>query len=315
MLDPVHLTSSANPRVKHVLRLRQGRYRRRAGLFVAEGCRQIGRALDAGLRLVDLLWSPTLLGDRAAEVARLCRQAEGGSEPAGVYTVEPAVFGRMAYRRNPEGVLAVFESRQWALPAVLSVAGDGPGLWLVAVGLEKPGNLGALARSLAAAGGSGMLLADTVVDPMHPNALDASTGAVLSLPIATAATDEIIAALQSHQIRIIATTPGPAPGSPPGSPPGSSPGSAPGTTPGGSPGTAGSYVEAHLTGRIAVVIGPEDAGLDGRWLTPVPGAAEAVSIPMPGHAVDSLNASAAAAVVLFESVRQRREQGQGPGGG
>ena len=192
MLDPVHLTSSANPRVKHVLRLRQGRYRRRAGLFVAEGCRQIGRALDAGLRLVDLLWSPTLLGDRAAEVARLRRQAEGGADSAGVYTVEPAVFGRMAYRRNPEGVLAVFESRQWALPAVLSVAGDGPGLWLVAVGLEKPGNLGALARSLAAAGGSGMLLADTVVDPMHPNALDASTGAVLSLPIATAATDEII---------------------------------------------------------------------------------------------------------------------------
>ena len=306
MADAAQLTSVTNPRVKAVVRLRQGRQRRKTGLFIAEGCRQIGRALDAGLRMTELLWCPSMLGTRGAEVAQLRRRAVGSGDSPGLFTVAPAVLAKMAYRQNAEGVLAVFAQRQWSLEAVLSAAGGGGGLFLVAVGIEKPGNLGAMARSAAAAGVSGMIVADAVVDPMHPNALEASTGAVLDLPIVAACSEQIIAALHQHHIRIIAATP-PAPGSAPGS----TAGSAPGSSAAGSPGNVCSYLEADLTGRIALVIGPEDVGLSELWLTGGGGISggggmcQAVSIPMPGRAVDSLNAAAATAVLLFEAVRQR----------
>ena len=213
MAGPIHLTSLTNPRVKAVVRLRQGRYRRRTGWFVAEGCRQIDRALVAQLRMLELFWCPSLLGDRGAVVAQLGRRGGERFSAPGLFTVGPAVFDRMSYRRNPEGVLAVFEQRHWELEAALSSVADSPGddaaLWLVAVGIEKPGNLGAMARSVAAAGGSGVLVADAVVDPMHPNALDASTGAVLALPIVAADTETIITALHGRRISIIAATPPP----------------------------------------------------------------------------------------------------------
>ena len=55
-------------------------------------------------------------------------------------------------------------------------------------------------------------------------------------------------------------------------------------------------------GPVAIVVGAEDRGLGARWL----GAADMqVSIPVSGSGVDSLNAATAAAILLFEAVRQR----------
>ena len=281
----VHLTSSKNARVKAAVRLRSGRHRRESGLFIAEGRRQIERAVDAGLEMVELFSCPSLLEDDSECAEELRSGVQTRFPELANFTVAPGVFAAMAYRNNPEGILAVFRQRVWDLDAVLSQPGSGAegGLWLVAVSIEKPGNLGALARSAAAAGASGMLVADAVVDVVHPNALAASTGAVLRLPIAGANSDQIIAALTGRGIRIVAATPGI----------------------GGV--VACSYLDADLTGPVAIVIGAEDVGLTGRWLGAGDGeaAVEAVSIPMPGGAVDSLNAAAAAAVLLFEAARQR----------
>src|SRR3954454_8563605 len=92
------ITSVDNQRVKDVARLRQGRERRRSGLFVAEGPREVERARAAGLAIVATYFAPALLAwDEGEEVSE-------------------RVLAKMAYRSEPEGVLAVVEIPHRALP-------------------------------------------------------------------------------------------------------------------------------------------------------------------------------------------------------
>ena len=157
------ITSLDNPRVREVVRLRKARERRREGVFVAEGVREVERALAAGLVARQVFHAPELLPG----------WAHGGEE------VSARVLAKLAYRDEPEGVLAVFETPTRDLPADAT-------LLVVAVGIEKPGNLGAIARSADAAGADGILVADGEVDPWNPNAIRASTGSVFTLPIVEA---------------------------------------------------------------------------------------------------------------------------------
>ncbi len=296
---PIDLTSSDNPRVKGVLRLHKQRTRRRLGLLIAEGVRQIDRALGAGLTMREFYWCPSLIGQPLAWFDQVTKQA--GAKP-GYFTVTPSLITAMAYRQNPEGVLAVFEQPRWSLEALAvdsqMVRPWPDDLWLVAVGTQKPGNLGSMARSADAAGGNGVLVADGVVDAFNPNAIHASTGAVLGLPVVAASTEAIFTFIRSRGLRIVAAVPE----------------------------AKTVYSEVDLTGPVALVVGAEDVGLGPVWLSvaadgppdglagPVnvgssgsrrQGGGCQVSIPMRGRVTDSLNASAAAAVLLFEAVRQR----------
>jgi TrmH family RNA methyltransferase len=169
----------------------------------------------------------------------------------------------MAYRAEPEGVIAVVEAPQRELPA------DGS-LYLVAVGIEKPGNLGAMARSAEAAGADALAVAEARADPWNPNAIRASTGAVFTLPIVEAS----LADLTALPLAIVAADVS----------------------------ATSRYTDADLARPTAIVVGAEDSGLGAEWLA----AADArVSIPVAHGSADSLNAATAAAVVLFEAVRQR----------
>ncbi|MEM6334733.1 MAG: hypothetical protein AAF823_15475, partial [Planctomycetota bacterium] len=136
------ITSLTNPRVKRVVGWRKGHKAREAGVLIAEGWREVERAVGAGLVLVE---------GYATGAARR-------GVAAGFIEVTEGVLGKMAYHREPEGVLGVFERPAWGWGDLLegrSVKGEGrsgdgagacgvrvPGDSLVAVGMDKPGNLG-----------------------------------------------------------------------------------------------------------------------------------------------------------------------------
>ena len=253
------ITSVANPRIKDALRLRKGRERRRAGLFIAEGSREVERAIAAGLAVREIFLAPELLpgwADRiATEVPTAARTR--------VEEVSARVLAKLSYRAEPEGVIAVVEIPHRELPADST-------LLLVAVGIEKPGNLGAMARSADAAGADALLIADANTDPWNPNAIRASTGAVFTLPIVEARRDEI-ANLRHRKVAAVL-------------------------------GATRRHTDEDYTHPTAFIIGPEDEGLSDPWRAE---ADTEVAIAMRGTTADSLNASAAAAVLLFEAVRQR----------
>jgi RNA methyltransferase, TrmH family len=239
------ITSVDNQRVKDVLRLRKSRERKRSGLFVAEGPREVERARAAGLRIVETYYAPAIIDWGEGE------------------TVSDRVLAKMAYRDEPEGVIAVVEAPERKLPR-------GGALYLVAVGVEKPGNLGAMVRSAEAAGADAVVVAETKADVWNPNAIRASTGAVFTLPVVEATLGEVA----GLGVTIVAAAVG----------------------------AATRYTDADLASPAAIVVGAEDRGLGARWL----GAADTqVAIPVAGSGVDSLNAATAAAILLFEAVRQR----------
>ena len=241
----VVITSVDNPRVKEVLRLRKSRERRERGLFVAEGPREVQRARDAGLRIQATYFAPKLL------------DWDEGDE------VDERVLRKMSYRAEPEGVLAVVEIPQRAVP-------EGASLLLVAVGIENPGNLGAMARTADAAGADALLVAEARSDPWNPNAIRASTGAVFTLPVVDVTADDVAGLLLAKVAAAL--------------------------------GAREKHTDGDYTQPTAFLVGAEDEGLPQRYLDM---ADLTVAIPMHARSADSLNAGAAAAVLLFEAVRQR----------
>ena len=267
------LTSLANPRVKAAARLRSRRQRRRQGRFLVEGRREIAAALDAGWPLETVFYCADLFAERGAEknkdedaVLEACA-AQGVACAA----TGPAAFRKMAYRENPDGLLAVAAVPTTTL-AGLPPPGATPALYLVAAGVEKPGNLGAMLRSAAAAGATGVLAADSVVDVFNPNVVRASLGALFRVPVVVANGKSVRKWLVARDVRLVAA----------------------------SPGASTSYDRANWRGNVAIAVGSETAGLGEDWLA----SAEQVAIPM-AAGVDSLNAGTAAAVMLFEARRQR----------
>lgn len=256
------ILSSANPRLKAVRRLAR---RGSPLLCLVEGARPVRAALAAGADVHELYVAPELLaGGRDADVVAT-------AERSGTDVVElgAQAFASLTSRR-PDGLLAVVARPPTALGALAPPA---DALVVAAVGIERPGNLGAIARTACAAGADALVVADPRTDVFHRDAIRGSVGAVFRLPCAAASTERVLAWLRRLRIRVVATTPA-------------------GRTP---------YWALSYSGAVAVAVGSERHGLPAAWLD---AAEERVAIP-PRGPVDSLNVAVAAGVVLCEAARSR----------
>ena len=191
---------------------------------------------------------------------------------ADVFTVSSEVMNKLAYRSGVKNAVAVVESKNVALPKVKS---NNP-FYLIAESVEKPGNLGALLRSADASGTTAVILCDPAVDIFNPNVIRSSVGCVFSVPILVMSPQETIAFLKDNGIAVYTTFMQ----------------------------KSVSVWECDLTRPSAVVVGTESSGLSDFWKS----VGTNVNIPMFGK-VDSLNVSAAAALMMFEMARQRHAKG------
>jgi len=260
------ISSLQNPRVKQLVKLRDRRPRDEADVFLVEGYRQIRRALEKGVRLNELYFSPEwFLGENEPA---LIEQARGAG--AEVFELTKEAFAKVAYRERPDGLLAV--APQWRRALGDVKLGDSPFL-LVVEAIEKPGNLGTILRSADAAGCDAVIACDPVTDIFNPNVVRASTGVLFSVPLVVEESARVRAWLREKEIRVVATTPA----------------------------AEQLYTNADLRGPLAIVMGSEQYGLSDFWLKE---SDERVRIPMAGQA-DSLNVAMATIITLFEAVRQR----------
>src|SRR3972149_6450669 len=189
----MEITSLQNPRVKHIVRLRDDkRQRQEDGSMLVEGYDEIQLALSAGHKPRTLLTSPELAVRQMDEVA---------SE---IVTVNRFVFEKMSYRENPDGWLAVFPIPQTSLDDLK--LSELP-LVIVAESVEKPGNLGAILRTADAAGVDALLVCDPRVDMWNPNVVRASRGTVFTVPSIETENFKALAGLRSKKIRVLAATP------------------------------------------------------------------------------------------------------------
>jgi TrmH family RNA methyltransferase len=268
------ISSNRNARVRAAAALRDRRARDAAGLTLIDGVRELARALDGGARIAECYVDEGRLSAEGASAVARARSAG-----AAVIRVSGPVLDHLAYGDRSEGVVATvaipdLSLATWAIPA--------DPLVVVLEGVEKPGNLGAVLRSADGAGADAVVAASSRTDLFNPNAVRASLGTIFAVPLATGDSPAVRDTLLAAGIRLVAARVD----------------------------AAVSYIEADLTGGVAIVLGSEADGLGTAWDHP---AVIAVRLPMLGVA-DSLNVSTAAAVLLYEARRQRDGR-RGPAAG
>lgn len=257
------ITSPQNDRVKLARSLAAGaKARRKAGLFVLEGVRLINDALERGQRPAFILYDPNRIRPEAVPLAQ--REA--------LLAAAPALIDSISTAETPPGIVGVFPIAPPPLPNPLRRV-------LILDAVRDPGNLGAIARTAAAAGVEAALLAPGCVDAYNPKALRGGMGAHFRIPLLEmdwAHISHVCAGL----VVALATMTG-----------------------------ERAYDSVDWTQPWALIIGGEAQGASAAAERL---AALRVGIPM-AAATESLNAAAAAAVILFEAARQRRAA-QAPGG-
>lgn len=242
------------------------RFRDAHRLVAVEGVRFVLRAHQAGLPFRGLITSRRLLTSRAGREVAEELRARGVPE----VSTTPEQFRQISMAKRASGLAALVEQRTQPLTSLI----EHRGLWLGVRRIDAPGNLGTIYRSVEAAGGAGVLLFGAAVDVYEPAVVRASMGAIFEVP-SVRTTHRRLARVRSRAgLQVLAA----------------------------SPEGGRCYDEVDLTTPTVILLGHERSGLTAEERELVD---EVIRVPMQGRQ-SSLNVASAAAVLVFEALRQRR---------
>lgn len=274
------ITSRQNPLVKRFRRVRAGSERHHIFL---EGVRLIEDALAAGVRFETVAFTSSVeTSERGLQLLDELQKI-----PCRGAHVPPQVMEAIADTESPQGIAAIVSRPFYELADLFA---ERPALLVIADGLQDPGNLGTIIRTAEAANANGLVTTRETVDPFNQKALRASMGSALRLPIVTdVSCADIVNWCRTHQIALVGTR----------------------TSPLRKPvmiedaaraEKTHAYTDADLSVPLAFLLGREATGLAE---TTAADADQFVYIPMSPQ-IESLNVSAAAAILLYEAARQRQ---------
>lgn len=187
------ITSAQNPKIKTLLELQdKSKTRRKEGLFVVEGKRELLHCLSADYTAHTIFVCRDILSDNElAEISAVagCKMIE----------IPSHLYEKVAYRGSTEGVIAEIKCKSHSLDSLQVKKNP---LIVVLERVEKPGNLGAVLRSADAAGADAVIVCDPLTDLYNPNLIRSSIGSIFTVPTVVAASSEAINWLKSNNIKI-----------------------------------------------------------------------------------------------------------------
>ncbi|PWG05079.1 TrmH family RNA methyltransferase [Polaribacter aquimarinus] len=258
------ITSIQNQYIKNLIKLQEkARERKKQGLFLIEGKREISLAIEADYEFDSILFFEDLI-----TFDEINNQFKNN---VSIIKISKEVYQKIAYRSSTEGIIAIVKIKDFSLQNI--TFNTKTQLVLVAEGIEKPGNIGALLRTADAANVDAVLIANPKSDLYNPNIIRSSVGCIFTNQIAIGSSKEIIAFLKENHINIYAATLQ----------------------------NSNEYHKENYLNSSAIVVGTEASGLSEVWRE---NATQNINIPMQGK-IDSMNVSVAAAIVIFEAKRQR----------
>ncbi len=235
------------------------------GECAIEGIKLLEEALRSGLHLESLFFS-----ESARPLAeKLLPQIGARTE---TLVLPDALFNSIVPSDAPQGVAALLKLRAFSAAQLLDRATVGP--FIVAAGLQDPGNLGTILRSAEAFGAAGIFLTEGTVSPYNSKVLRGSAGSIFRVPWLRISSAELIPILRAHGVRLLATS--------------------------SHQGTPLPQISWALP--LAIFIGNEGAGLSRELMRQMD---ETLAIPQAAQ-VESLNAGVAASIVLYEAARNRK---------
>jgi TrmH family RNA methyltransferase len=258
------ITSIHNSYIKKLLKLQEkARERKKQGLFLIEGKREISLAIASQYEFDTILYLEDFISEN--EILHLFNSNVNRIK------ISKDIYQKLAYRDSTEGIIAVTKSKNFSLQNII-FKNNNP-LILVAEGIEKPGNIGAILRTADAANVDAVFIANPKSDLYNSNIIRSSVGCVFTNQIAIATSEEMIAFLKEKNINIFTATLQ----------------------------NSNEYHKENYTKSVAIVVGAEATGVTEIWRE---NDAQNINIPMQGK-IDSMNVSVAAAIVIFEAKRQR----------
>ena len=265
------ITSAQNPKIKNLLALQEkSKERRKKGLFVVEGRRELIHCIEAEYEPHTLFICRDIITEKELDKFLYAIEENFCGMTCPIIELPQHLYDKVAYRGGTEGIIAEMKCKDMGLES-LKLKKDP--LVVILESVEKPGNLGAVLRSADASGVDAVIVCDPLTDLYNPNLIRSSIGAIFTVPVATATSQETIAWLKDNNIRIYTAQLQ----------------------------DSEWYYDTDMKGGTAIVMGTEATGLTDVWRK----AADAhIKIPMLGR-LDSLNVSVSAAILMFEAVRQR----------
>lgn len=281
------ITSRQNPLVKRFRRVRAGSERHH--VFI-EGVRLIEDALKAKAHFESIAFTSALeANDRGIALLDALQNV-----PCRGAQVSKQVMEAIADTESPQGVAAIVSRPYFELEDLFARSLD---VIVIADQLQDPGNLGTIIRTAEAAGASGLITTRYTVDPFNHKALRASMGSALRIPIVSdARRADVIRLCREHKIKIVGSC--------------TKPDSRQGVIEDAARSESiHAYTEADFATPLALILGKEASGIAAETAAE---ADEFVYIPM-ADGVESLNVSAAAAILLYEIARRREFKGKDEG--
>jgi len=264
------IQSRQNPRVKMLASLRERTARRKLELFSVEGLRELSRCVE--LKGIDeIYFCPELFKSQAHS---LFIDKIRSQKKFPLCRLSESAFEKISNREGCDGLLGV--AKQWSCElSNIKLPQNRPATILIADAIEKPGNLGALMRSADSAGADAIILTNPVCDIFNPAAVRASQGAIFSIQTAVASVEKCSDWLKSNNIKAV-----------------------------------GAHLEAtqqlwnaDLKESVAIIVGSESVGLKEDWEKRLD---LKLKIQMSGIS-DSMNVNVAAAIFLYEALRQKNK--------
>ncbi|QFJ53879.1 TrmH family RNA methyltransferase [Pseudobutyrivibrio xylanivorans] len=267
------ITSTQNNQIKNIIALnKKARERKAQRLFVVEGIRAVA---EVPAELLHAVYYVEGFAD-SAEGAAFVEDIKAKAPSIVIEEVAKSVFNSMSDTVTPQGVLALVKMQDFTLSDVLGEGTGKPAHIVILESLQDPGNMGTIVRTAEGAGATGIIMNGTTVDIYSPKVVRSTMGSIFRMPhIVVADLGETIEQLKS-QFGV-------------------------------------SVYAAHLrgekfhdsfdyTGPTAFMIGNEGNGLTDEIADH---ASSYLRIPMEGK-LESLNASVAASILMYETHRQRR---------
>lgn len=257
------ITGFSNPLVKFLRSLRDKKYRRREGKFLAEGLRLLTDARESGV-IPEMLIMAT-----GREPHPLLDALEYAVEQAGgdIVEMDVDILAKVTGKDNPQAVAGVFAEFDTSLAGLDRHSSS---IWLVAQALRDPGNLGTMLRTGDAVGAGGLILIDDCADPFSVEAVRASMGAIFTQRLAIARWAEFETWLRAGEGQLVAA----------------------------SLRDSTDYRSAPYAAPCFLMVGNESQGLPEAYERACD---IRVTIPMLGRA-DSLNAAVAGAVLAYQAL-------------
>lgn len=262
------ITSTSNPQIKEIRKLRERKARSASGMYYIEGLRIVGEAVDQGERIEQLIIAPELLiSDYGQNLASQFRQ-NGGE----VLEVSRQVFESFSLKEGPQGIAAVLKQKWTPLSSVMVSPGN---CWVALDSIADPGNLGTILRTSDSTGCQGVILLDQSTDPYDPSCIRASMGALFNQKLVKANFEEFFNWKHSINVPVVGT----------------------------SDKAEQNYHRYRFPSSLVLLMGSERQGLQPHHFDLCDAV---VRIPMMGIS-DSLNLAVATGVVLYEILNQKQE--------